>query len=67
MNFLMMITWTDIFYAIGDFFLWFFKGLKWLGHSPNVIFWILILGGIGYWTFRLARYMGESRRNGTLE
>jgi hypothetical protein len=64
---LLMITWTDVFNGIGDFFLWFFKGMRVLGHGPNVIIWILIIGAIVYWTLRLARYRRQSSRNGTLE
>jgi hypothetical protein len=62
-----MITWTDIFYWIGDFFEWIFKGMKALGHGPNVIIWILIVGGIAYWTLRLSRYRKQADRNGTIE
>jgi hypothetical protein len=64
---LLMITWTDIFLATGDFFQWIFKGMKVLGQGPNIIYWILIIGGIGYWTWRLARYKKEAERNGTIE
>jgi hypothetical protein len=64
---LLMITWTDVFYAIGDFFQWIFKGMKAIGQLPNVIIWILIIGGIIYWTLRLTRYHRESQRNSTLE
>jgi hypothetical protein len=64
---MLMITWTDVFNAIGDFFLWFFKGMKVLGHGPNVIIWILILTALGYWTFRLTRYKKQAKRNGTIE
>jgi hypothetical protein len=62
-----MITWTDVFNATGDFFLWFFKGIKMLSQGPNVLIWLLIIGGIFYWTMRLSRYRKESRRNGTIE
>jgi hypothetical protein len=64
---LLMLTWTDVFYAIGDFFLWFFKGMKALGHGPNVIIWLLIIFALVYWTVRLGRYKREARRGGTLE
>lgn len=64
---LLMITWTDVFYAIGDFFQWIFRGMKVLGHGPNVIIWILILGILGYWTMRLSRYKKEAQRNNTIE
>lgn len=63
----LMITWTDVFNATGDFFMWIFKGMRVLGQSPNVIIWILIIGGIGYWTLRLMRYNKEAKRNSTLE
>jgi hypothetical protein len=64
---LLMITWTDIFYGIGTFFGWIFQGMKWLGHSPNVIFGICVVGGILYWTMRLTRYNKHAKRNTTLE
>lgn len=64
---LLMITWTDIFEGIGNFCLWMFKGMKMLGHGPNVIIWILIIFAIVYWTFRLNRYKKEAQRNGTIE
>jgi len=63
----LMITWTDVFYATGDFFEWIFKGMRVLGHGPNVIIWILILFVLGYWTIRLMRYKKEAARNSTTE
>lgn len=63
----LMITWTDIFEGTATFFGWIFKGMRALGQGPNVIIWILIIGGIFYWTMRLNRYKKESQRNGTLE
>lgn len=63
----LMITWTDIFQGIAVFCGWIFKIMKMLGQGPNVIIWILIIGGIGYWTMRLNRYKKESERNGTLQ
>lgn len=63
----LMITWTDVFYGIGDFCQWIFRGMKMLGHSPNVIIWILIIGVIGYWSMRLMRYKKEAQRNSTIE
>jgi len=63
----LIITWTDIFEGIGVFFEWIFKGMRVLGHGPNVIIWILIVGILAYWTMRLSRYKKEARRNGTVE
>ena len=64
---MLMITWTDIFYAIGDFFQWIFKGMRVLGHGPNVVIWILIAGILGYWIMRLSRYRKAARNNGTIQ
>jgi len=64
---MLMITWTDIFYAIGDFFQWIFVGMKALGHIPNVIIWLLIVGVLGYWILRLSRYRKTAQRNNTIE
>ncbi len=64
---MLAITWTDIFYATGDFFQWIFKGMKVLGHIPNVLIWLLIIGILGYWTMRLSRYKKQAQRNNTIE
>jgi membrane protein insertase Oxa1/YidC/SpoIIIJ len=64
---LQMITWTDIFEGIGTFSQWVFKGMRMLGHGPNVIIWILIIGVLTYWTLRLSRHKKEAQRNGTIE
>lgn len=64
---MLMITWTDVFYATGDFFQWIFKGMRVLGHGPNVIIWILILGILVYWTMRLNRYKKAAKANNTIE
>lgn len=64
---MLMITWTDIFNGLGDFFLFAFKGMRALGHIPNVIIWSLILFALVYWTLRLNRYKKEAQRNNTIE
>jgi hypothetical protein len=64
---LLMITWTDIFEGIGVFFQWIFKGMKVLGHGPNVIISALVIGILAYWTLRLARYRKQAQRNSTVE
>ena len=63
----LMVTWTDIFYGIGDFCQWIFKGMKVLGHGPNVLISIFVIGLLGYWTMRLLRYKKEAARNSTVE
>lgn len=62
-----MVTWTDVFEGIGAFCEWGFKGMRALGQGPNVIFWLLIIFGLGYWTMRLRNYKKASQRNSTLE
>ena len=64
---MLMITWTDIFEGTGTFFQWIFKGMRVLGHIPNVIIWLLIIGVLAYWTMRLGRYRKQAQRNGTIE
>jgi hypothetical protein len=64
---MLMITWTDVFYATGDFCQWVFRGMKVLGHGPNVLIWLLIIVAITYWTIRLSRYRKQSQRNNTIE
>lgn len=64
---MLMITWTDIFEGIGTFSYAIFKMMKAMGHGPNVIIWILIIGCIAYWTLRLNKFRKEARRNGTIE
>ncbi|MBS1650655.1 MAG: hypothetical protein JSU07_01475 [Bacteroidetes bacterium] len=63
----LIITWTDIFEGIGHFFLWMFKGVRFLGQFPNVLISTFIIGLLAYWTLRLSRYKKEAQRNGTIE
>lgn len=63
----LIITWTDVFEGIGSFFGWIFKGMKAMGHLPNVLISAFIIFLLAYWTLRLFRYRKESQRNGTLE
>lgn len=64
---LLMITWTDVFEGIGSFSQTIFKGMRALGHGPNIIIWVMIIGVLIYWTMRLSRYKKEAERNGTTE
>lgn len=63
----LMITMTDVFYGIGDFFQWIFKGMRVLGHGPNVILWAIILFLLVYWTLQIRKQNKEAERNGTLK
>jgi len=63
----LMITWTDVWYAIGDFFQWIFKGMRALSQMPNVFFGILIVFGIFYWCYRIMKYKKIAQSSGTIE
>lgn len=62
-----MITWTDIFNGIGDFFMWTFKGMRALGHIPNVILWCIIASLLVYWVLQMKKHAKDADRNGTLK
>ncbi len=62
-----MLTMTDVFYAIGDFSQWIFRGMKVLGHGPNVILWIIIFSLLVYWTLQMIKQGKEAEKNGTLK
>lgn len=62
----LMITMTDVFYALGDFSQWVFKGIKVLGHGPNIILWSIITGLLIYQVFRMMKENKEADKNGTL-
>ncbi len=63
----LMITMTDVFYGIGNFCQWIFKGMKVLGHGPNIIMWAIIVFLIGYQVVRMMKENKEAERNGTLK
>jgi hypothetical protein len=63
----LLVTWTDIFEGIGTFSYWIFSGMRALGQGPNVIWWVLIVGGIAYWCMRIAKDRKIAQRNGTYE
>ncbi len=63
----LIITWTDVFEGIGEFFGWIFKGMKALGHLPNVLISGFVIFLLAYWCLRLVRYKKEAQRNGTIE
>lgn len=61
-----MVTMTDVFYAIGDFSQLVFKGMRVLGHGPNVILWVIIALLLAYWTVTIIKQTKEADKNGTL-
>jgi hypothetical protein len=62
----LMITMTDVFYAIGDFSYLIFKGMRALGHIPNIILWVIIAFLLVYQTLQILKQDKEAEKNGTL-
>lgn len=62
----LMITMTDVFYAIGDFSQWVFRGMKVLGHGPNIVLWTIISVLLVYQVFQMIKQNKEADKNGTL-
>lgn len=63
----LMVTMTDVFYAIGDFSQMIFRGMKKIGHIPNVIIWVILFCLLVYWTIQIIKQTKEAHKNGTLE
>ena len=60
-----MTTMTDVFYAIGDFSQMVFKGMRSLGHGPNIVLWVIIGSLLVYWTRQIIKQTKEADKNGT--
>jgi hypothetical protein len=61
----LMITWTDVFYGIGDFFQWCFKGMRVLAQSPNIILGLIIIFLLAYWCVKITQQNKKAEANGT--
>jgi hypothetical protein len=62
---LLMVTWTDVFYGIGTFFQWCFKGMRALGQFPNVIMGAIIIFLLAYWCVKIVQQNKKAEANGT--
>jgi hypothetical protein len=62
----LMVTMTDVFYAIGDFSYMIFKGMRSLGHIPNLILWLIIGFLLCYQVRQMMKQNKEADKNGTL-
>ncbi|GIV26835.1 MAG: hypothetical protein KatS3mg027_0649 [Bacteroidia bacterium] len=63
-----MITWTDIFYGIGDLCTnGIFPILRSLGHKPNILFGGIIVGLLFYWMYKIPQLNKEAEEKGTLK
>jgi hypothetical protein len=59
--------WNDIVYGLGDFLEWTFQLLPPLGNIPNILFTLVIVGGLAYWLIQLKKYKQEAKRSGGIE
>ncbi|MBI3520751.1 MAG: hypothetical protein HY062_15540 [Bacteroidetes bacterium] len=62
----LMITMTDVFYGIGDFSQYVWKGMRVLGHGPNIVLWSIIIFLLIYQTLQIIKQNKEADKNGTL-
>jgi hypothetical protein len=62
---LLMMTWTDLFNCIGDFFYWCFKGMRALGHGPNIIMGGIVIFLLAYWTIKIMQQNKKAEQDGT--
>lgn len=60
-------TWNDFVYALGDFLEATFTILPALGNLPNILFTLVIFGGLVYWIKELGKYKEEAKRTGGIE
>jgi len=47
---------NDLFYSLGDFFVWTFKLLPALGNLPNFLFIAVITGYFLYWLSQMKKH-----------
>ena len=62
-----MITWNEIVYLLGDIFYATFAILPPLGNLPNILFTLVIFGGLVYWIMELKKYKNEADKTGGIE
>ena len=60
-------TWNEIVYGLGDLLEATFKILPPLGNIPNILFSLIIFGGLVYWIMELKKYKAIAKENGTIE
>jgi len=64
----LMVTWTDIFYGIGDFCTnGIFPILRSLGHKPNILLGGIIVGLLFYWMYKIPQLNKEAEEKGGLK
>jgi hypothetical protein len=62
---LLMITWTDLFNGIGEFFYWCFKVMRTLGQGPNIIMGSIVIFLLAYWCVKIVQQNRKAAETGT--
>jgi hypothetical protein len=62
---LLMMTWTDLFNWIGDFFYWIFSGMRALGQGPNILMGSAVIILLAYWTIKIMQQNKKAEQDGT--
>lgn len=60
-------SWNDFVYGLGDFLEMTFGILPALGNLPNILFTLIIFGGLVYWIRELGKYKAEAQKSGGIE
>jgi hypothetical protein len=60
-------TWNEFVYGLGEFLEWTFGILPFLGNIPNILFSLVLLGGIVVWLMELKKYDDNPGRKGRFE
>ncbi len=60
-------TWNDFVYGLGDLLEATFTILPIAGNLPNILFTLIIAGGLVYWMNELRKYKKEAKESGGME
>ncbi len=60
-------TWNDFVYGLGDLLEASFAVLPALGNLPNILFSLVIFGGLVYWILELNKYRAQAKQTGGVE
>ncbi len=53
----------EVFYAIGDFFGWVFKGIEFLGNTPNYLYIGVIFIFLAVWTIKMLKHRKDNEEH----
>lgn len=60
-------SWNDLIYGLGEIIQETFIVVDILQNIPNILFTLVILGGIAYWLMQLKKYKEHAEETGELE